>query len=105
MNGNATVQLAAPTTGTYSGILFFGDRNNSGTSVNKFNGTASSKLTGDIYFKSQAVQYLGNFSGLDGCTRIIANTIEWSGNTTINQNCSAHGMGNIPSSVLVRLAE
>ena len=26
INGNATVNLAAPTSGTYSGMLFFGDR-------------------------------------------------------------------------------
>jgi hypothetical protein len=45
-----------------------------------------------------------NFCG-SGCTRIVAKTIEWSGNTTINQNCTAYGMKNIPSSVLVRLAE
>src|SRR4029079_1257869 len=60
MNGNATVNLSAPTSGDYSGVLFFGDRTDSGASKNTFNGTASSQLTGAIYFASQTVQFLGN---------------------------------------------
>lgn len=105
INGTATLNLSAPTSGTYKGVLFFGDRNSVGGTINKFNGTASSLLTGDIYFKSQAVDYSGNFSGIDGCTAIIADTISWSGNSTINQDCSAHGMQQINTSQLIRLVE
>jgi Flp pilus assembly protein TadG len=104
MNGNATVNLSAPTSGTYSGMLFMGDRSGASTN-NTFNGTAASKLTGAIYFAGQFVNYLGNFSGNGGCTQIVAKTIEWSGNTTINQNCTAYGMKNIPASQLVKLVE
>jgi len=105
MNGNAKVKLQAPTTGTYAGVLFFGDRNSSGTPVNKFNGTSDSELTGSIYFKSQPVAYEGNFSGQGGCTRVVADTIEWTGNTTINQDCTKFGMKDVMSSQLVKLAE
>lgn len=103
INGNAYVNLAAPTSGTYSGILFFGDR--SATSYDTFNGTAGSKLTGAIYFSNGSVRYLGNFSGNGGCTQVVADTIEWSGSTTINQDCSSLGMRNIPASQLVSLVE
>ena len=105
MNGNATINLSAPTSGTYSGMLFMGDQTSAGGGVNRFNGTAGSSLTGAIYFKKQPVQYLGNFSGLDGCTQVVAATIEWSGSTTINQDCSKYGMQNIPASQIVHLAE
>ncbi|TJV12931.1 MAG: hypothetical protein E5Y07_33535, partial [Mesorhizobium sp.] len=30
MNGNATVTLSAPTSGTYSGVLMYGDRTGTG---------------------------------------------------------------------------
>lgn len=103
MNGNATVNLSAPTSGTYGGLLFFGDR--SGTSGVTFNGTASSKLTGSIYFANQDVKYLGNFSGNGGCTRVVARTIQWSGNTSISQNCTAYGMASIPALQVVKLVE
>jgi hypothetical protein len=105
INGNATLRLQAPTTGSYAGVLFFGDRNSSGTPVNKFNGTADSELTGAIYFKSQPVAYEGNFSGQGGCTRVVADTIEWTGSTTISQDCTKFGMKDVMSSQIVKLAE
>jgi Flp pilus assembly protein TadG len=107
MNGNATVNLSAPTSGTYAGMLFMGDRLNFANSLNTLNGTASSSLTGYLYFATQPVQYLGNFSGKQGCTRVVANTIEWSGNTTLDdsQDCSTYGLHKLPSVQLVKLAE
>jgi hypothetical protein len=104
MNGTATVQLDAPTTGTYGGILFYGDRNCESGS-NTFNGTAASRLTGALYFAQQEVQFLGNFSGTGGCSQIVAGTIQWSGNTSINQDCTSLGMRDLPAHQLVRLVE
>ena len=103
MNGNATVNLSAPTSGTYSGMLFFGDR--SGTGGVTFNGTAASRLTGAIYFANQDVKYLGNFSGNGGCTQVVAKTVDWSGNTSISQDCTAYGMASIPAMQVVKLVE
>ncbi|RRH94808.1 hypothetical protein EH240_26340 [Mesorhizobium tamadayense] len=104
MNGNATVTLSAQTSGTYSGVLFYGDR--TGTSAQStFNGTADSLLTGAIYFPKQQVSYLGNFSGTGGCTQVLADTIQWSGSTTIKQDCTSLGMKNIPAAQAVRIVE
>ena len=104
INGSAHVDIAAPTSGVYSGILFFGDRTATSGS-NTFNGDASSRLTGDIYFPTQSVSYLGNFSGMDGCTQIIADTVQWTGNATIGVNCTAHGMTTIPARQAVKVVE
>ncbi|TPN80792.1 hypothetical protein FJ987_26595 [Mesorhizobium sp. CU2] len=104
MNGNATVTLSAPTSGTYSGVLFYGDQ--TGTAAQStFNGTANSLLTGAIYFPRQQVNYLGNFSGQSGCTQVVADTIQWSGNSTINQDCSSLGMRTIPAAQSVAVVE
>ncbi|WP_192181547.1 pilus assembly protein TadG-related protein [Mesorhizobium amorphae] len=104
MNGNATVTLSAPTSGAYSGVLFYGDR--TGTAAQStFNGTATSLLTGAIYFPRQQVNYLGNFSGINGCTQVVADTIQWSGSTIINQDCTSLGMKNIPAAQAVRIVE
>ncbi len=104
MTGTSTVNLSAPTSGTYSGILFFGDRTAAGGS-NTFNGNSSSKLTGDLYFPTESVSYLGNFSGINGCTQIVADTVQWTGSTTIAVDCSAQGMSAIPARQAVKLVE
>jgi Flp pilus assembly protein TadG len=104
MNGNATVTLSAPTSGNYSGVLFYGDR--TGTSASStFNGTATSLLTGAIYFPRQQVNYLGNFSGKNGCTQVVADTIQWSGNSSINQDCTPFGFKDIPAAPSIAIVE
>ena len=101
-NGNATLNLTAPKTGSYAGMLFMGDPRNSNVS-NTFNGTAASRMTGALYFPSQAVSYLGNFSGQNGCTRVVAKTVTWSGNSTVNVDCTDEGMELITVGGVIRL--
>jgi len=98
-NGNAVFNLSAPTTAPYpggeSGILFFSDRNQA-TATQTFNSTASSVLTGALYFPTQALTLNGDFVGADGCTQMVADTITYSGNATLSGDCSAYGMNTIP---------
>jgi hypothetical protein len=91
MNGNAVVNLTAPTSGTYAGMLFIDDPASPGGS-NTFNGAAGSRMTGALYFPKQDVQYAGNFSGVNGCTHIVANTVTWTGHASFSADCSAYGM-------------
>jgi len=91
MSGNPTVNLTAPTTGTYKGMLIIGDRTTSGHTYD-FNGTVGSTMTGTIYLPADDAQYSGNISGFNGCTQIVAQTITWIGNSTLNVNCSTAGM-------------
>jgi hypothetical protein len=105
INGTATVQLSAPTTGDYSGMLLFGDRTCQDGTIHTLNGTADSLLTGAIYFAKQGVKYVGDFSGAGGCTQIVAGTVEWSGNASITQDCTSLGMRDISAMQLVSLVE
>ncbi|MGA0599617.1 pilus assembly protein TadG-related protein [Caulobacter sp. KR2-114] len=95
LNGNATFNVSAPTSGTYAGFLMVGSRTNTNVG-NTINGTATSSMTGNIYFPNQAVSYLGNFSGSGGCTHIVAKTVQWTGNTTVQVDCSSYGLQSIP---------
>ncbi len=103
INGNAKVQLKAPTTGVYAGILFFGNRSSTSVTDNKLNGTADSLLTGVAYFPSQPVTWQGNFSGINGCAQVVAKTVQWTGNATIKQDCTSLGMQPVPMPGTVRL--
>jgi Flp pilus assembly protein TadG len=104
INGNATVDLSAPTSGTYSGLLFYGDRSQA-DAINTVNGNASSLLTGTIYFPSQEVEFLGNFSGAGGCTQVVADTILYTGSSHFSTNCTGSGVPSIPVSGSVALVE
>jgi Flp pilus assembly protein TadG len=104
INGTSHITLSPPTSGTYSGVLFFGDPSSPG-GANLFNGDNTSSLTGDIYFPTQSVSYQGNFSGVGGCTQIVADTVQWTGNATIGVDCAAQGMTAIPARQAVKLVE
>jgi Flp pilus assembly protein TadG len=103
-NGNATINFSPPSSGDYKGMVFFGDRTDLG-GINVFNGTAASLITGAIYFPSQQVQWLGNFTGQNGCTQVVADTVQLSGNTVFNVDCTAQNMTSLPGVQLIKLAE
>lgn len=103
-NGNAHLTLSAPTSGTYSGILFYGDRTQ-GNATQKFNGDGTSTMTGALYFPSQQIQMTGNFSGQNGCMQVIADTIDYTGSSNFAANCAAKGMSPVPIPGAVSVVE
>lgn len=104
MNGNAQVNLSAPTSGTYSGVLLYGDRSQA-YDINKINGTSTSSMTGAIYFPTQEVDFQGNFNGQNGCMKLVADTVIYTGNSTFSTDCSAYGMSNVATPGTVALVE
>lgn len=103
-NGSAHIEFAAPTSGTYAGVLMYGDRDQ-GNGENVFNGTADSSLTGALYFPTQQVTHNGNFSGANGCMRIVSRSIDLRGNAGFGIDCSGSGLDAIEVPGAVRLVE
>ena len=107
-NGNATFNLSAPTSAPYaggeSGILFFSDRSQSSANQT-FNGTSSSVLTGALYFPTQALTVNGDYTGTNGCMQVIADTISYSGNASLNSDCSAYGINPVQTPGSTTLVE
>jgi hypothetical protein len=92
INGNFTLNLTAPTTGSTAGIALFQDRVSCPGCGNKINGGSSSNITGAIYFPTNAIEYSGGSStGGAVCTQLIAYTITFKGNSTFNSNCNSAG--------------
>ena len=91
-NGGAVININAQVSGTYAGILFFGDR--TGSAVNHtVNGNASSTFTGIIYTPNDNVTFTGDGDMLnDPCTLLIANTVTVSGNAKFGSNCVGSGL-------------
>ncbi|AWB48287.1 hypothetical protein HYN69_06970 [Gemmobacter aquarius] len=104
LNGNVTLNLAAPTSGPFSGVLFFGSRSAT-TASNVINGSSASVMQGAIYTPASAVQFSGNSAGSNGCTQVIASTITLTGNSALKATCASAGTRALWASETVRLTE
>jgi hypothetical protein len=104
INGGAKIDIAAATTGTYAGLLFFGDRSMA-SAKQTINGDATSLMTGALYFPSQELDLLGNFSGAGGCMQVVADTIYYTGSSTFTDDCVSSGMKTIKVAGNVTLVE
>jgi Putative Flp pilus-assembly TadE/G-like len=101
VNGGATVNLTAPTTGTYAGIAIFGDRNMPTDTTFTFNGGATQVFTGAIYIPKGYVKYAGGSSTTDGCTQLVADTITFTGGSNFGIDCSGTGTKPLSSAVVM----
>ncbi|MBI1352774.1 MAG: hypothetical protein GC160_00400 [Acidobacteria bacterium] len=79
----ATVNINAPKTGTYMGILFFGSRDSpfSPPNHNIARGSSGSNYTGTFYFPNEHIDFAGTPAGSVGWTIIVARTMDFSGDT------------------------
>jgi hypothetical protein len=103
MNGGATVNLTAPTSGTYAGVLFYQDRRALDSGSNKINGNSSSKLQGAIYFPSQQLWFNGT-TGMDiKCLQMVARRIDFNGNSVITNVCPVGSGANSFSGTRIKL--
>jgi len=96
ISGNAIVNLTAPTSGPTAGIVLFGDRNmDAGTSF-KLGGGGSQTFGGAVYLPKAALTYSGGANS-NGCTQIIADSITFTGSSSLAINCSGYGTNFIGS--------
>ena len=83
--GATTVNLSAPSSGTYQGMLFVQDRNVSYIGTNSFANSASSVLSGTLYFPSTKVSYSGA-SATGSYTALIAKTVSFAGSANFKND-------------------
>jgi Flp pilus assembly protein TadG len=106
LNGSATLALSAPAVGPYSGLTFFGSRAGTGL-THQVNGNSGSIVEGAVYFPASHVQFSGNSktSGGGGCTQVIGNTVELTGNSSLRSTCESSGTRDLLANRFVRLVE
>lgn len=93
LNANSSVNLTAPTSGTYAGILFFDDRTAPTGNPDTYGGGSTAVYTGTIYSKNNGITMYGNSSLNDPYTLIVADTISLIGVSTFNDNYSSLPQG------------
>lgn len=104
MNGGATLNITAPNSGTYAGILIYQDRRaaNSNQS-NKINGNSSSLLRGAIYFPAQEVEFTGTNSTNVDCVQLVARRLTFIGNSKFRNICPGRSASQAFLGTAVRL--
>jgi hypothetical protein len=80
-SGNGSINLTAPNSGVYEGLLFFQDRNVTYGGTNTFNGNSNSNTTGAFYFPTTALAYSGSSTGR--YQALVAKTVSMTGNSTL----------------------
>lgn len=87
--GDATVNLVAPTTGPYAGLVVYRDRRaqlESGSAI-KMSGNSDSRWQGSVYGPSSRIAFTGN-TGLDtDCSQIVGYTVSFSGRSSFRNIC------------------
>ncbi|HEY1341240.1 MAG TPA: hypothetical protein VGF59_27205, partial [Bryobacteraceae bacterium] len=93
ISGNVDVNLTAPATGLYRGLLFYQDRRLTSAPSSQFTGGSGQNLNGTIYFPTSNVQWTGNSS--TAIAGLVADTISFKGTSSFSAdtNGSHTGLG------------
>lgn len=104
LTGNGGLNMQAPTSGPFNGILIFGSRSQSGL-THEIRGNSGSTTQGALYTPTSAVSFSGNSTTTNGCTQVIGLTVEFTGNSTLRSTCAIFDARRIETNVVVRIVE
>ncbi len=82
--GTTDVDLSAPNSGPYEGVLFYHDPNVDPNIQLVMQGGADMELEGIIYAKNNHARFAGGSDGIDGWVVIAVDTLEFTGNSNIS---------------------
>lgn len=82
--GTTSVQLSAPTSGDYQGVLFYHDPTANPNIQLVMEGGSDMDLTGIIYAKNNHARFAGGTTGVDSWVVIAVDTLEFAGNSNIS---------------------
>lgn len=104
-NGNSFLNITAPTSGVYSGIALFGDRN---SEVNMdLSGNNGARVVGAIYSpnKNSDITYTGSSIAYSAgqCTQVIGGTVTFWGNSDFSTDCTNSGTKDILSAQSIKI--
>lgn len=98
MSGSQTFNIRAPSAGVTAGLALWVDKRATSSTV-VIGGSSSWNVVGAIYAPGSTLGWNGS-SGSSACTQLVANRIEFSGNSGLVNNCSGVGTLNPPGSVV-----
>ena len=92
ISGGATANLSAPSSGTYSNLLFFQDRTRGTTSIqNTISGGSTANFSGVLYFPTTMLTYSGGSSTSIPSVAIVADKLTVSASSWLQDGLNASG--------------
>jgi hypothetical protein len=91
INGNMVVNISAPLSGPYAGVVIYQDRTLASPPNHTINGGSSMNFQGSIYLPGSYVKYAGG-NGTTS-TALVADTIDFTGNTNFGSPNSGNLTG------------
>ena len=93
INNNNALDLSAPSTGDYAGIVMMADRDTTDSDTWTMNGQADVALNGAVYLPTIDMRYAGGAgSNSTACTQLVVNSVTFRGNSGFESNCSGLGL-------------
>lgn len=104
IGNNAVLNVSAPTSGAYQGLVFFGRRDGTSTVLQKFSNNTVLNITGAVYFPNQILEFDNNgTTAAQGCTHVIGRMVRIMNNAMLKNDCD--GTGVEPISAAAQLVE
>ena len=91
MHGGAIIDLTAPSTGTYAGVLMYQDPRTVAGTTATINGNSASHFEGGFYFPRSDLSFNGNTGLRTECMQLVARRLSFSGNSSVSNTCPANG--------------
>ena len=105
INGGAQLNLTAPTSGSFANVLFYQDpRATLGNSIH-INGNSATRLQGAFYFPRANFTFNGTTGMVTECMQVVARRLNFSGNASIGNSCSAAAAARSFRGTFVRLVD
>jgi Flp pilus assembly protein TadG len=95
ISSNANLTLSAPSSGATAGVVMYGDRRMPVGTAFALTGGGTQNFGGAIYLPQAALSYSGGNGMTTSCTKIIADTLTFTGNSNVKVDCSAFGTSSI----------
>lgn len=95
IGSNAVVDLTAPSSGSTRGIVVYGDRKMPAGTAFNLGGGGTQNFGGAIYLPKANLSFSGGNGTSTSCTKIIADTMTFTGTSNLQVDCSALGTASI----------
>jgi len=97
IGSNANINLTAPSSGSMQGIVIYGDRKMPAGTAFNLTGGGTQNFGGAIYLPKANLSFSGGNGTTTSCTKVVADTLTFTGSSNLQVNCAALGTAAIGS--------